>query len=77
MRQLLETSERMITQLMEEAIEEKEDGTIQKLNTSRTNLEHADHSATTNVVSSNSADVSNTDEGQQSQVCHGGQEDES
>ena len=77
MRQLLETSERMITQLMEEPIEEKEDGAAQKLNTSRANLEHANHSATTNVVSSNSADLSNTDEDQQSQVCHGRQEDES
>ena len=77
MRQLLEISERMITQLMEEPIEEKEDGAAQKLNTSRANLEHANHSATTNVVSSDSADLSNTDEDQQSQVCHGRQEDES
>jgi hypothetical protein len=77
MRQLLETSERMITQLMEEPIEEKEDGATQKLNTSRTNLEHANHSATANAVSSNSADVSNTDEDRQNQAYHGRQEDES
>ena len=74
MRQLLATSERVMIQLMEEPMKEKEDGSTQKLNTSRANLESTNHDATANAVSSNSADVPNTDEDKQNQVCHGGQE---
>ena len=75
-RQLLATCERMVPQIMEKSMKEKEDESTQELNTSRANLEPANHSAAEDVVSSNSADVSNTDEEQQSQVYDGGQEDE-
>jgi hypothetical protein len=75
MRQLLTTYERIISQLMEESMEEGEDGSTQKLSTSRANLEHTDRSATANIVSDHSSGMSDTDEDRQSQVCHVGQED--
>jgi hypothetical protein len=76
MRQLLATSERMLTQLTEEKMEEKRDGSIQanegsiggaRAETANTDLDVADTRATASYVSDDGASLSRVDETLQQQ----------
>jgi len=66
-RKFLTTCERMISQLTEEPMEEKENGSTGEPCTSRANLEHTNHSAATNAVSDYSSGMSSIDKDGQSQ----------
>ena len=75
--QLLTTCERIISQPMEESMEEKKNGSIQESNTPRADLESVNRNATANAVSDHSSGMSDIDEDRQSQAYDGQEEDES
>ena len=87
-RQLLVAFQRMMSQSVEESMEEKEDGSIQAINgcsdedniwgshVPRADLALANHSSTTNVVSDCGTDVSHIDETRQRQACDDGRGEE-
>ena len=84
MRQLLVTSERILTQLTEEKMEEKRDGSIQanegsigeaRAETANTDLDIADTRATASYVSDDGANLSRVDETLQRQSHSDDRED--
>jgi hypothetical protein len=75
--QLLTTCERIISQRMEESMEEKKNGSIQESNTPRADLESVNRDAAANAVSDHSSGMSDINENRQNQAYDSQEEDES
>ena len=75
-RQLLTTCEQIISQIMEETMEEEENGSIREPGTSRADLENANYNTTASAVSDGSAGMSNIDEDRENKACDTEEEDE-